>query len=90
MIIATIGNSHLKLDNLQDAGALFGIVSRATLVEKSYDLNFRDFYFLSGEKLISVAVVETDTIHPFEYCLEVQNAREAKQTAAAQNAAEAA
>jgi hypothetical protein len=85
MIIATIGNASLKLENLKDAEALLDIASRATLVEKTYDLDYRDFHYISqGEKRIGIEVIESNTIHSIEHYREVLDARAAKEKAAAE------
>jgi hypothetical protein len=85
IIIATIGNASLKLENLKDAEALLDIANRATLVEKTYDLDYRDFHYISqGEKRIGIEVIESNTIHSIEHYHEVLAARAAKEKAAAE------
>lgn len=91
MIIATIGNATLKLETLKDAEALLDIASRATLVEKTYGPDFRDFYFLSeGEKRMGIEIIESTTIHMLEEFNELKAARERKAAEAAAKATEAA
>lgn len=91
MIVATIGNSTLKLETLKDAEALLDIASRATLLEKTYDTDFRDFYFLSeGEKRMGIEIIESTKIHTMEELNELKSARERKTAESAAKAAEAA
>ncbi len=91
MIIATIGNAKLKLETLKDAEVLLDIASRATLVEKTYGLDFRDFYFLSEkEKRMGIEIIESTTIHTLDEFNELTAARERKAAETAAKAAEAA
>lgn len=67
MIVATIGHTSLKLESIADAEALLSITSRATLVAKSYDLNYRDYHYIDqGEKRIDISVIEGETILTFD------------------------
>ena len=91
MIIATIGNSILKLETLKDAEALLDIASRATLIEKTYGQDFRDFYFLSeGEKRIGIEITESTPIHTMAEFNELKAARERKAAEASAKTTEAA
>ena len=82
MIIATIGNAKLKLETVKDAEALLDIANLGMLIEKSYDLNYKDYFYVGqGEKRIGIEIIEGDTIHPFEHHLEIISARAAAEKA---------
>ena len=90
MIIATIGNTKLKLENLKDAEALLNISSRATLVGTSYDSDFRDYQYVDeGEKRITIEVTEGDKVLSFDEHTKIKEARAEKERKA-KAAAEAA
>lgn len=80
MIIATIGNTKLKLENLKDAEALLNIASRATLVSTSYDANYRDYQYVDeGEKRITIEVTEGDKVLTFDEHQKIKEARAEKE-----------
>lgn len=59
MIIATIGNTKLMIETVKDAEALIDIANRATLIESTFDAEYRDYQFVSdGEKRLSIDIVE--------------------------------
>ena len=88
MIIATIGNTKLKLENLKDAEALLNSTIRATLIGKSYDASYRDYQYIDdGEKRITIEVTEGDKVLTFKEHQEIKAAmRKAEEAAKAAKA----
>lgn len=88
MIIATIGNTKLKLENLKDAEALLNITSRATLIGTSYAASYREYQYIDdGEKRITIEVTEGDKVLTFEEHQEIKAAmRKAEEAAKAAKA----
>lgn len=87
MIIATIGSTKLKLENLKDAEALLNIAARAILVGSTYDADYRDYQFVDeGEKRLTIEVTEGDKILTFEEHQKIRAARAEKEKAAAEAA----
>lgn len=79
MIIATIGNTKLKLETLKDAEALLNIASRAILVGTSYDANYRDYQYVDeGEKRITIEVTEGDKVLTFDEHQKIKEAHAEK------------
>lgn len=87
MIVATIGHHTLVIETLKDAEQLLDIFSRATLVDKTYDIDYRYYYALEPNKpRIALEIVEHCTIHTFEERLAMDAERQRRQEAAAKAA----
>lgn len=67
MIIAKIGDTSFKLDNLKDAETLLNICSKAERLENTYDENYQDYYYpAEGKSRITVEITTGDTVVSIE------------------------
>lgn len=87
MIIAKIGDTLLKLDNLKDAETLLTIAAKADRLDTSFDEQYNTYYFpASGEARINYLIIGAE-LTTLEQHRAHQAAREEKQRKALEAAA---
>lgn len=88
MIIAKIGDTLLKLDNLKDAETLLAIAAKADRLDTSYDENYKDYYYpASGQARITVEITDAELAtteqHRAHQAAREEKTRKAQEAAAA-------
>ena len=81
MIIAKIGDTILKLDDLKAAEILLAIAAKAERLESSYDENYKDYYHLAhlanSQARITIEITDAEPATPEQHRAH-QAAREEK------------
>lgn len=78
MIIAKIGDTILKLDDLKAAETLLAIAAKAERLESSYDENYKDYYHPARcEARITIEITDAELATPEQHRAH-QAAREEK------------
>lgn len=83
MIIATIGNTNMKLASLSDAEVLMKISANATIIDDIWDETTLRYFHVKKSQKITIAIVDDDLMITAEEQQSINKRRDERRAKAA-------